>query len=197
MSILQDYESIRKSMGEERFKEVEVFLTKHPDLFLSDVYYKEEVWKQFETERGTFEKNALYYGFREIYHGGTSHTVSDSSIVGVQTDTTMKDLHKEFPYFSAEGQAVSAIRYDTYPTVEEAVSSVYCGPDSVEFRLDGIDKLRATVHMSDLDDNFNTKYRESLEQNGDSGTTEQHDAYKSIHEDARPFSVSNFFHEIR
>lgn len=50
MSILQEYERIRKEIGEEKFARIEVFLAAHPDLFLSDVYYKEEVWNKFEEE---------------------------------------------------------------------------------------------------------------------------------------------------
>lgn len=48
MSILQEYESIKNNIGEERFKHIEAFLQAHPDYFLSDVYYRESVWKEFE-----------------------------------------------------------------------------------------------------------------------------------------------------
>jgi hypothetical protein len=51
MSILQEYAWIRKNIGEKTFQDIELFLEKHPELFLSDVYYKEAVWKQFEAER--------------------------------------------------------------------------------------------------------------------------------------------------
>ena len=44
MSILQEYEQIRKRIGEEMFHKIEKFLDAHPHYFLSDVYYKEEVW---------------------------------------------------------------------------------------------------------------------------------------------------------
>lgn len=50
MSILQEYERIRKDIGEEKFARIEAFLAAHPDLLLSDVYYKEEVWNKFEEE---------------------------------------------------------------------------------------------------------------------------------------------------
>jgi hypothetical protein len=48
MSILQGYEEIRKRIGEERFRHIEGFLDYHPHYFLSDVYYKEHVWNEFE-----------------------------------------------------------------------------------------------------------------------------------------------------
>lgn len=48
MSILQEYEQIKKRIGKEKFSHIEAFLEKHPHYFLSDVYYKESVWKEFE-----------------------------------------------------------------------------------------------------------------------------------------------------
>ena len=53
MSILQEYEQIRKRIGEEKFSHIETFLEAHPHYFLSDVYYRESVWKEFEE----WEKN--------------------------------------------------------------------------------------------------------------------------------------------
>ena len=47
MSILQEYEQIRKDLGEERYKRIETFLQLHPELDLSDVYYKAEIWELF------------------------------------------------------------------------------------------------------------------------------------------------------
>lgn len=57
MSILQEYELIRKKLGEARYHTIEVFLSARPDLFLSDVYYNPKVFAEFEE----FEKqhNAL------------------------------------------------------------------------------------------------------------------------------------------
>lgn len=49
MSILQDYIKIKNEIGEERFTHIENFLDVHPHYFLSDVYYRETVWKEFET----------------------------------------------------------------------------------------------------------------------------------------------------
>ena len=48
MSILQEYAEIRREIGEEKYWHIEAFLEKHPNYFLSDVYYKEHVWKEFE-----------------------------------------------------------------------------------------------------------------------------------------------------
>ena len=48
MSILQEYEAIRKRIGEEKFQQIEKFLENHPEYFLDDIYYRESVWKEFE-----------------------------------------------------------------------------------------------------------------------------------------------------
>ena len=48
MSILSEYEVIRKRLGEKTYRKIVKFLKAHPYLLLSDVYYKEEVWKNFE-----------------------------------------------------------------------------------------------------------------------------------------------------
>lgn len=48
MSILQEYEQIRKQIGEEKYSHIEKFLETHPHYFLSDVYYKKSVWEEFE-----------------------------------------------------------------------------------------------------------------------------------------------------
>jgi len=50
MSILSEYEQIRKDLGEEVYQKIELFLLTRPDLYLSDVLYREKIWKQFELE---------------------------------------------------------------------------------------------------------------------------------------------------
>lgn len=49
MSILQEYEQIRRDIGEEKYKAVEEYLSLHPELFLSDIYYKEVEWNKFNS----------------------------------------------------------------------------------------------------------------------------------------------------
>ena len=48
MSILQEYESIRRWIGEEKYQAINRYLDSHPDVLLSDVYYNEEAYKKFE-----------------------------------------------------------------------------------------------------------------------------------------------------
>ena len=48
MSILQEYEEIRKRIGEEKYNKIEKFLESHPHYYLSDVYYIEDVWAEME-----------------------------------------------------------------------------------------------------------------------------------------------------
>lgn len=47
MSILQDYQSTRRSIGERKYQNIEKFLNTHPDYLLSDVYYDMDVWNHF------------------------------------------------------------------------------------------------------------------------------------------------------
>lgn len=48
MSILQEYEMIRREIGEDEFHLIEEYLEWHPDKLLSDVYYNESTYKDFE-----------------------------------------------------------------------------------------------------------------------------------------------------
>ena len=48
MSILQEYEQIRRQIGEEKFKKIEEYLDLHPEKYLSDLYYKQAEWEAFE-----------------------------------------------------------------------------------------------------------------------------------------------------
>ena len=45
----QEYEKVREEVGENTYQKIEEFLTVNPQYLLSDVYYKEEVWKEFES----------------------------------------------------------------------------------------------------------------------------------------------------
>lgn len=48
MSMLQEYEMIRRSIGEKKYADIQEFLEKHPQYYLSDVYYNKEVWDEME-----------------------------------------------------------------------------------------------------------------------------------------------------
>lgn len=48
MSILQEYEQIRKQIGEEKYSQIEEFLENYPQYLLSDVYYRKSVWDEME-----------------------------------------------------------------------------------------------------------------------------------------------------
>lgn len=48
MSILQEYENIRKEIGEEKYSAIEKYLNSHKDILLNDVYYTREGWEAFE-----------------------------------------------------------------------------------------------------------------------------------------------------
>ena len=48
MSILQEYEEIKKQLGNGINKGIELYLSYNQDLLLSDIYYKEKEYKKFE-----------------------------------------------------------------------------------------------------------------------------------------------------
>lgn len=48
MSILSEYEDIKKGLTREQVDGIELFLKFHPSYSLGDVYYKEDVFKECE-----------------------------------------------------------------------------------------------------------------------------------------------------
>lgn len=49
MSILQEYESIHYTLGDDTWNAIDEYLaTERTDLLLSDVLYKEKCWNDFE-----------------------------------------------------------------------------------------------------------------------------------------------------
>ena len=48
MSILQEYEEYRRKLGEKEWKNIDNFLAENDQYLLSDVLYKESVWKIYE-----------------------------------------------------------------------------------------------------------------------------------------------------
>ena len=48
MSILQEYEQIRREMGEQKYDSIEKYIDSHPDVLLSDILYKPEHYINFD-----------------------------------------------------------------------------------------------------------------------------------------------------
>lgn len=48
MSILYEYEEIKRKIGEEKFNQIQKFLNHHGHYCLADVYYKKDVWEEME-----------------------------------------------------------------------------------------------------------------------------------------------------
>lgn len=67
MSILQEYEKIRKSLRPGEFEAIERYLSLHPELFLSDIYYNQEHYKKFAAWWTSEEELNSYL------KGGTNH----------------------------------------------------------------------------------------------------------------------------
>lgn len=59
MSILQEYEEYRQKLGEEEWNKIDQFLEEHGQYDLSDVLYKERVWKVYEDwKNGKFTRKS-------------------------------------------------------------------------------------------------------------------------------------------
>lgn len=48
MSILQEYDEIRRIIGEETYNDIMEYLDCHEDVLLSDIYYNEESYEKFK-----------------------------------------------------------------------------------------------------------------------------------------------------
>ena len=67
MSILQEYEQIRREMGEKKYDSIEIYLNTHPsELLLSDILYKPEhyidfdKWYNWKILNRTVKVNSIY-----------------------------------------------------------------------------------------------------------------------------------------
>lgn len=58
MSILSEYEEIRRTIGEDNYNFICSFLDKYPEYYLSDVYYNPDVFNQMVAETG-FDTSCL------------------------------------------------------------------------------------------------------------------------------------------
>jgi len=58
MSILSEYEEIRRTIGEDNYSLICEFLDKYPEYYLSDVYYNPAVFNQMVAETG-FDTSCL------------------------------------------------------------------------------------------------------------------------------------------
>jgi hypothetical protein len=68
MSMMQELERIRYEIGEETYNAINEFLDCHKHYLITDVYYKESVWKEFNLWRATkvvekllSEETTIYY----------------------------------------------------------------------------------------------------------------------------------------
>lgn len=58
MSILSEYEEIRRTIGEDNYNCICEFLGKYPEYYLSDVYYNRDVFNQMVEETG-FDESCM------------------------------------------------------------------------------------------------------------------------------------------
>ena len=124
MSILQEYEQIRKGLGEDKYLRIEEFLSFRHDLDLSDVYYKPDVFAEFERyecwlaevsklSAHEIEKKItaaeLSVDFVEAQMGVIEN---DESLVGATFDSKVSDLEAERVRCQAKLESLWKIRND-------------------------------------------------------------------------------------
>lgn len=68
MSMLQELEQIRREIGEETYNAINEFLDWHEHYLITDVYYKENVWEEFNLWRATKIVEKLLDDTTTIYY---------------------------------------------------------------------------------------------------------------------------------
>lgn len=60
MSIMSEYETIKRTIGEAEYKMIEQFLEVHPEYLLSDVLYSKAFYKEYgQWKKAEIEKETL------------------------------------------------------------------------------------------------------------------------------------------
>lgn len=113
MSILQEYESIRKRLKPGEYEAIERYLDTNPDLFLSDIYYKEEEYKKFfdwwkNEEKQTVEKTVEELKIDEniqVYVDGSYNKDNNLTGAGVVVIYKNNIYKKSFVVATEEGHS--------------------------------------------------------------------------------------------
>lgn len=97
MSVLQDLQYARESIGGEKFKLIEEFLKVHPHLYLDDVYYRENIRKQFDTWCESRKSYSVFlYDEKEehtfsIFDGNDEEIITVDATDEAKVENTIKD----------------------------------------------------------------------------------------------------------
>lgn len=91
MSILQEYEEIRKSMPKRQYDNIEKFLNRHPQYLLSDVYYRPEVYKEFEKWQIRYEKNHLEYLYKGLSNDPFIRLTLEDLMIELEENPKLKE----------------------------------------------------------------------------------------------------------
>lgn len=59
MSIMSEYEDFRKELGEREFRLLEKFLEENEQYLLSDLYYSQAAYSEYEKWRAGYKKECL------------------------------------------------------------------------------------------------------------------------------------------
>lgn len=65
MSILSEYEEIKRTIGEDNYNCICEFLDKYPEYYISDVYYNPDVFNQMVAETG-FDTTCLHNNYCSV-----------------------------------------------------------------------------------------------------------------------------------
>ncbi|MBN2838338.1 MAG: hypothetical protein JXM74_06240 [Fusobacteriaceae bacterium] len=76
MSILQDYENIRKSIGENEYQKIEDYLSENKSLYLSDIYYNEDENNKFQLWKKRKEEDIVKKEVKKVKRA----TAKDTSV---------------------------------------------------------------------------------------------------------------------
>lgn len=93
MSILQEYEEIRKRMGEDKYNAIDEYLTECPQVYLSDIYYNEDEWNKFEEWYRAKQLTPTYFKiqFRNLPHiDEYIKVLSDANVSPYDIDTCLR-----------------------------------------------------------------------------------------------------------
>ena len=99
MSILQEYEMIQNGLTDEEIKNIDHYLEFYPNKVLSDLYYNEDEWKQFEkwcenTDQ-VVRENAPIIFVIENYKGIAEHNfIGTKDEIAAQLNLTLNELQQ-------------------------------------------------------------------------------------------------------
>lgn len=121
MSILQEYEMIRKSLSDQQNQDIDTYLDEHPDILLSDILYDRKQWELFEKwEKEKHREEILLLNISEI----DELSYSDYDLSDQLDD-----------YYKLENKILSGAKI-----IKEDTKDVYNDVETLPFSRDGYNR---------------------------------------------------------